>query len=222
MQPTVFNTDLSSQAIEVLLLKKFLTLSYTFYPLARLNSHDLRESSRVHGGKAAEDMRADVQRKCLWSPLKNSRERVNSVWTLQLLDHENLQQRRCLIIPKQNKREQLQGAVLTHWDTEKERREWQKKRGARHLSSNWSQTQNLSQLLLNRSIVHAKASAFWHNGKVLFGSVMCENSDEKTLKAFTAVTCGLYYQLQNQHLLISKAVFCVYRSLEVSWHYVKL
>lgn len=139
MQPTVFNTDLSSQAIEVLLLKKFLTLSYTFYPLARLNSHDLRESRRVHGGKAAEDMRADVQRKCLWSSLKNSRERVNSVWTLQLLDHENLQQRCCLIIPKQNKREQLQGAVLTHWDTEKKRREWQKKQGARHLSSNWSQ-----------------------------------------------------------------------------------
>lgn len=70
--------------------------------------------------KAAEDMRADIQRKCLWSPRKKQ-QWVNSVWTLQLLDHENLQHRHCLIIPKENKGN---SCSLQHnsWHTETQRK----------------------------------------------------------------------------------------------------
>lgn len=98
-------------------VKQYLPLSL-FNTIACLNSHDPQQSSEFMQKKAAEDMRADIQRKCLWSPLKKQ-QWVNSVWTLQLLDHENLQHRHCLIIPKENKGNSC--SLQQSWHTETER-----------------------------------------------------------------------------------------------------
>lgn len=123
----------------------------------------------------------------------------------------------------QNKREQLQGAVLTDWDTkrEREKEENDKSKTGHGIcppigSSATVKGQHLSELLLNRSKVYLKANAFWHNGKVLFGSVFCENSDEKTLKAFTVVTCDLCCELHNHHLLLIHDFKTVFLCISVS------